>query len=50
MVVNANGLHDIVMTYIPTKKISNNSQVKNVIPPTIFKGSIPTLIKPTAVT
>jgi hypothetical protein len=43
MATNKNGLHDIVMTYIPTKK-TNNLQLKNhVVTLPIFKGPIPTL-------
>lgn len=43
MVVNKNALHDIVMTYIPTKKNINETQNKKIVPPPIFKGPIPTL-------
>jgi hypothetical protein len=47
MANNKNGLHDIVMTYIPTKK-THNLQLKNqAVPLPIFKGPIPTL-HPTA--
>ena len=43
MANNKNGLHDIVMTYIPTKK-THNLQLKNqAVPLPIFKGPIPTL-------
>ena len=49
MGVNKNALHEIVMTYIPTKKNSNETQPKKMMPtPTpaaIFKGPIPTLNK-----
>jgi hypothetical protein len=43
MVVNKNALHDIVMTYIPTKKNINESTSKKILPPPIFKGPVPTL-------
>ena len=43
MVVNKNALHDIVMSYIPTKKNINETQNKKIAPPAIFKGPIPTL-------
>lgn len=45
MVVNKNALHDIVMTYIPTKKNMNEPQAKKIVPPPIFKGPVPTLQK-----
>jgi len=45
MVVNKNALHDIVMTYIPTKKNNNEIVNKKLLPPPIFKGPIPTLNK-----
>ena len=45
MVVNKNALHDIVMTYIPTKKNTNELQAKKTLPPPIFKGPVPTLQK-----
>jgi len=43
MVVNKNALHDIVMTYIPTKKNNNQTAIKKTLPPPIFKGPVPTL-------
>lgn len=45
MVVNKNALHDIVMTYIPTKKNLNEPQTKKIVLPPIFKGPVPTLQK-----
>lgn len=48
MVVNKNALHDIVMTYIPTKKNLNEPQAKKIVPPPIFKGPVPTLQKNSA--